>query len=335
MKLSREHIILTTVLVAILAALGAVYQFYYKERLKEYAKNLADLKAYEGVLSNLETTFSTEDGGGPYKPDALVEAYRNQVMPLAERVMRQGQFFNVEDWFEINPAPEGVMMRFYYKDEFNKMMGAFRQDAMSRVPYCPYPETTFGVRRPEELEGVSVNAQMVESYLRRLKFGCSTMKMMFDAKAKSITDVALWGPRPGANGMITYWTTGLHFSMNYKDLVEFMDELRLSPRFFSVDALSIQNQYLRWPIEPPVQVRMLLTQAVFNPPRVKPAGQAEGPPGQPPTPGAPVLTTGVSPTEVLSAQGFPTNRRQMDGRRQPLTRTQRYWRTFKKYFWPF
>ena len=288
MKLRKEHVIAVLAVGLVLAAVGSAYQFYYKQRLAGYAENLQALQKLDDVLKDLEVKFESKD------PEGLITYWRNQVQPLAEKVVQRAQFFNTGDALQIDPIPEGKLLRFYYTDEFVKMLNELRQDAVSRTPSCPYPDaSTFGAPRPEELEGRTVTEQQVKQWLRLIKFGSAAVRMLMDAKALSIYDVQVWPAR--SEDMLWMRTVGLSFVMRYADLVAFIDKLQLENRYFNINAISIQNRYLRWPTEPPVEVQMLLTQADYN--------TTAGAQAAPQAPGAPGPTAPLNPLMARFMQG--------------------------------
>lgn len=325
MKLRREHWIAIAAIAAVLITIGCVYQFYYQKRLAEYAANIVKLKDLEKALNDLETTFENRD------PEVVIKAYNGQVEPLAEKVVQRAQFFNTTDALQIEPIPEGKLLRFWYTEQFNKLFEELRKDAASRTPQIPYPDnSTFGAPRPEELEGRAVNPPDVKRWLRQIKFASYIIKMLMDAKAIAINDVQLWTPQLDFDKLLTMRTVGLWFAMPYSDLVKFLDKLRMDTRYFNVNAISIQNPYMRWATEPPVEVRMLLTQADFNAAVASPA-PAAAPGGAPLVGGAP---TG-SPTDRLTQAGFP----KPSSRQQPEVQISR-WHKIKNflrnwYLWPF
>ncbi len=354
MKLRREHVIAVLAVGLVLAAVGSAYQFYYKQRLARYAENLQTRDSLELVLGDLEKTFESKD------PDGLITHLRNQVQPLAEKVVQRGQFFNTGDALQIDPIPEGKLLRFYYADEFVKMLNELRQDALSRTPYCSYPDAnTFGAPRPEELEGRTVTEQQVKQWLRLIKFGSAAVRVLMDAKALSIYDVQVWPGRAEYDNMLWMRTVGLSFVMRYADLVAFIDKLQLENRYFNINAISIQNRYLRWPTEPPVEVQMLLTQADYNAtagtqaaPQAPQAPGAPGPPGpmnpmmarfmrggppgpgEPGQPGAEASAQNMTDAQRLADQGFGRRSGRMPIEQQTRWKKVRNWLR-NHYLWPF
>jgi len=276
MKVRREYIIAILIVGLIFAAVGAAYQFFYKARLAQYDANTQMLQNLENALTGLETQFEGKI------PEDLVKARKGMVQPLAEQVGQRAAFFNTADLLQTDPIPEGKVPRFYYSDQFNKILNELRQDAYSRTSYCPYPEwSTFGAPRPDELEGRTVTEQEAKDWLSLIKFGAAIVRMLMDAKAVAVYDVQIWPERLDYDNLLKMRTAGLSFVMRYADLVAWLDKLRLENRYFDVNEIGVQNRYLRWAIEPPVEVQMLLTQADFNAAGATPVPRAAPPEGFP------------------------------------------------------
>ena len=91
----------------------------------------------------------------------------------------------------------------------------------------------------------------------------------------------------------------------------------------NIDAVSIQNPYLRAP-NPLLDVQLLLTQAQF----VEQSAQAAG--GPVPA-GVPAMELG-RPQDVFSMFNFPMMGM---GQQKPVSKWKRRWSWFKKRFWPF
>jgi type II secretory pathway pseudopilin PulG len=337
MKVRREYIIAILIVGLIFAAVGAAYQFFYKARLAQYDANTQALQNLENALTALETQFESKI------PEDLIKARKGMVQPLAEQVVQRAAFFNTAELLQIDPIPEGKLLRFYYSDQFNKMLNELRQDAYSRTPYCAYPEmSTFGAPRPDELEGRTVTEQEVKDWLSLIKFGATMMRMLMDAKAVAVYDVQMWPERQDYDNLLKMRTVGLSFVMRYGDLVAWLDKLRLENRYFDVNGIGVQNRYLRWAIEPPVEVQMLLTQADFNAAGATSVPRAAAPGGSPlPGPGGVIGAPGLglpfpplSDAQRLAQGGF--QRRGGGPAMLPPSR----WRTVRNWLrnhwlWPF
>lgn len=325
MKLTREHIVVLVVFVLVAASLGSAYQFYYMPRVQEYKEHIKQREQLKDAVTRVEGKFSGT------QPPVIIQAVNDQIQPLQEELIQRAKFFNISDLNAIEPVPENKILRFYYIDEYNKMINTLKQEAYSRNVYIP-EVLAFGAPRPEELSGRTMELPEVRQGLRRVKFGCSMVRMLMDAKAQYIEQVVIWPNRlsPAYEKLLYGMTTGFKFYMPYSDLVNFMEKIRTSDRYFSINALSLQNKYLRWPTEPPLEVSMLLTQAVFNPPAPEAAPGAA--PGA--TPGLSLSPGRFSAEEqLLNANMLKSGRGRMG--REELTTTQKWLRWFKKYFWPF
>jgi hypothetical protein len=334
MKVSKEYIMALSALIAVLGAVGGGYQFYYRERLDEYKKNIQDEAKFTGVLSALETKFDF------CPPEKLIAAVNGEVNPMVEELHRRASFFQVSDLREIQPIPEGKMLAFYYREEFDRLFREFRQQAVASYPTCVYPfDIVFGAPRPEEFTGIEVSKLEVATALRKITFGLSMMSLLMQSKAAYITDVQLWNPLTTPNRLFTQYTVGLSFAMMTKDLVAFLDKLRVGEifgqqRYARVNALSIQNKYMRWQIEPPVEVQMVVTFAQANVDQNAPIEGGET------AEAASVDTAKSSAEQAMSAWQGRFNEGGGMGRRTgmrelPKTKWGRFKRWMGKYFWPF
>jgi len=278
MKVRKEYIVPGIALVTVLAVVGAVYQFYYKKQVEEYSKNKLRLDQLQVALQRMEQKFEK------CIPKEYVALKTAQVQPLANELGARSTFFSIPDLAETDPIPDGVMLKFYYKEQFIKLFTDLQQEAMTKGPYFTYPtNTAFGAILPDEVLKTPLDASQVEANLRKIRFGIAVIQMLMDAKAALISEVEVWPKYNDYGGLLEMHTTGLAFMMTAANLVEFLDGLRLKDRYFSVNAISIQNPYIRYQVDPPLQVRMLLTQGEFLVNRARPAAAAE--------PSAPTRTT--------------------------------------------
>lgn len=264
MKLSKEHIVALSVLLLILLLLGFGYFFYYLPRMAVYAKNEQTRDDLKTALKNLETAFFNTE------PEALISATKGSVQPLADEVERRAAFFSLGDMAAVEPVPEGKILRFYYEEQYTEMMRQLDLDIYARAPGFVYPKT-FGVPAPGEMTGKTVTEEEVSKYLSDIKFGSSLIKMLLEAKAVEIREIVIspFYEPPAFTDLLEMRTTGCSITISLEDLVKFLDKLRLMDQYFTVNAISIRNNYLMYPVEPPVEVRMLLTQSVYKRPLKK------------------------------------------------------------------
>ncbi len=255
MRLSKEYIVALSVLVIILLILGAGYVFYYIPRIESYKQHLADRDSLVKALTNLETVFDKT------KPDALISATRNSVQPYADEVLRRSTFFRWGETSEIEAIPEGKILRFYYEEKYKEMMAKLDQEIFSRSPRFVYPKK-FNVPEPASLAGKTLTEKAMLAYFADIEFGGEAVKMLADAGALEVRDLEI-SPTYKQGLLLDRRTVGCTISITLENLVKFLDKLRLADRYFSVDALSIQNQYLAYPLEPPMEVSLLISQAAF------------------------------------------------------------------------
>jgi len=318
--MSKEHVIAVAVFLCVLLALGGVYQFYFKERVYAYTENVEFQKKLEERLDHLGKTFSNT------KPEVIVSAWRNEIQPWADAVAQRAAFFVSED-YGVEPVPERQIPKFHYEEQYHKLFLQLQQDAYTRQPPCQIPPTTFGAPRPEDFRGNTMSRDEVVKWLTRINYGCAVTRMLIKANAYTIDAVELWPPRKEYGKLLRMQTVGYQFTMTLRDLVAFLDSLRSQNRYVTIDAISIQNPYLRTPWDPVLTVQLLLTQASFVTERGTEAGGAAAPGGGP-------SVAMSNPADIFNMFNFgPMG--MGGGAAQRPSKWKRYWRTFLKYFWPF
>jgi len=285
MKLSREHIATILAFVVILILLGVAYALFYVPQIKEYQTHLSELEDLKAALKNLETQFDQTN------PEALIAATKNSVQPLVEELQRRAAFFTYGDSFEIEAIPTDKILRFYYEEKYAEMMSRLDQEIYSRSPYFRYPKK-FDVPEPSALAGTALQEKDVIRHFTQIRLTGELIKMFADAKALELRDYEI--SPPYKKGLLEMRTIGCSMVIGLDDLVKFIDKLRLSDRYFSIDAISIRNQYLAYPYEPPVEVQLLLTQASFEKASGVIDGTGEG--------GGGVLK--INPQAMLNMKGF-------------------------------
>lgn len=253
MKLKRGFVVATLALVLALSGTGAVYQFYVKERMSEYAAHLEEETVLEERIERLQKTFYGT------KPETVLATWRGETQPWVEAVRVRSKFFNLGDYTLREEVPPEKIPRFYYKDEYPKRFQKIEQEAWSHN--IVLDGVDFGVPTPDGIKGTNPSAEQVSEWLTRFKYVASVTRFLIEANATTIDEVNIWEPR--MKGNIEMRSAGLRFQMPMKELVTFLDALRMENRFFSVDALWVSNQQLRNPL-PLLQVEMVLSQALYK-----------------------------------------------------------------------
>jgi len=269
----------------------------------------------------------------------IVSAWRGEVQPWTEAVVARGPFFNLGD-LAIEDIPDQDMLKFFYEKRSAKLLEDLHGKVQAARCYYPTP-TRFGA--PDAQDYPTMNKQQVRTALWVINFGSTLVDMLVKAKAAEITRVVVWPSRFEYDDLLSMRTAGLEFKITMENFVKFVeDELRTADRYFNINAISIQNRYLRSPQKPLLEVRMLLTQARFREGASQDPGAASGSA----TPEQPALGRGVGGFEGLIGpdgkiisgfSGFGRQRAGRDGEQKtgPPSRIGRAVRWLDKHFWPF
>lgn len=282
--MNKGRIIYAAILLAVFGVFGGVYKFYFEAKLKAYSQDDQLKNKLEGVLEDLETTFSNTD------PDLLTREWRTQIVPWGDAIADRASFFTMGNWFDHEMPPKEVgILKFWYDQECRKMLRALYEKVGEKMGrYDLFPQNIMGdleIPTVDDWATIDVTEQEVNRQLARLSFGISACQLLLEAKASSISEVVLWPtiPRAAQYGkLLNLQTVGMSFTITAKNLVSFFDEkLRLSDRYFSVNAMRIKYPYIAVNREPELEVELLVTQASFAKPDQEGGGAAAGP-GQKP-----------------------------------------------------
>lgn len=276
--MSRYHVIAALVLVAVVAALGLTYKFYFEEKLQAYTQAEEDREKLINKLEQVQKRFKGQ------QPDDYFKAMNDAIAPLNDAVLVRSQFFNLRDFWVEEQIPEDVRvpMKFHYQRQYREKEAALQQDAYAHIPPVAYPfdlfTRSFGAPAPEQLADASVSREDVQRWLTQINYGMAVTRLLIKANALAINDIVLWPPRDEF-GVLEMRTVGLSFQIRAEDLVAFLEALQGEDRYFNVNALRIRNSNLLWPNaagygSPPLEVEMLLTLSRYDETK---AGAATGP----------------------------------------------------------
>ena len=251
----RESVFLAIILVILAAVLGGGYQFYFKERLQQYAEDEKVYQDLEKKLSELESKFSNT------RPDRVLEVWSAAVQPWVEAVNDRKKIFNLGTATEIVPVPEGKIPRFHYEEQYNQMFATLLQETYQKGVY--FPQTSFGAPAPSTLTGRAPTAEEVHAWLQLIAFGSDTVRLLMNNGAVQIFAIEVWPP--WQQGTLEMRSVGLSFSMTLRNLVDFIDNLTGDPRqYYNINAIRIANRSLRLSADPLLEVAMVLTRAKFD-----------------------------------------------------------------------
>ncbi|MCC6142986.1 MAG: hypothetical protein IT368_04165 [Candidatus Hydrogenedentes bacterium] len=279
--ITRGRVISFIAFLLLFGGMGGVYLFYFKDKLAAYALDEQKAKTFESRYTELADAFHGVD------PQKLIPIVRGAIPAWQQAVEQRAQFFNFGDWFEYEEPPEGELLRFWYEEQAGEMLRKSQQAALEANPWLTYPQDLREMLQAptlQDLTGQTVNEQDVREYLANLAFGLSAFDMLVENGATSISAIHIWPVRP--DKLFSKRTVGMAFTMTLKDLTEMLDELRANTRFFDIDGLSLQHNYIAQNYEPQVSVELLLTQARFRQEASSIAAPSAGPGGAPGAPGA-------------------------------------------------
>ena len=180
--MNRVYVVTVLAVVAVVAALGGAYQFYFKAKIDQYRQHQTQKTQLEKKLTDMQNVFSG------VKPERLVEEWKNQVNPWFNAVIEEGRFFNlgVE---AVPPVPEEVISpRLYYEEQYNKMILKVYSEAYPRY----IPTTNFGVYDPNAIPNNTATREEVRQWLQKLKFGQDMIRLFLEHKAVAIYQIEVW-----------------------------------------------------------------------------------------------------------------------------------------------
>lgn len=269
--MKKQYIVPIVVLILFAGGMGAVYQFYFRIQLEQYAKNTQMQADLNKRLEELQTTFSGADKR-PVSPDEFVSQWRGAVQPWNDALVDRSTYFIIPEPTE--RAPENAVPKFFYRERFPTLITQLQQYAYSRSVMIP--DTTFGAPLPSDLDNRSVDADQVNGWLRQLSAGTDVIKLLVDNGAAQVVEVDLW-PAYIDNDLLEKRTVGVRVLITLEKLTAFLDKLYAESRYFNVDAVRIHNTSVRTPYQPWLEVEMLITQAKYvEGGQAKAAPQASG-----------------------------------------------------------
>lgn len=256
--MNKGLVIAIMLLISALAGMAALYQFYVKEIIKDLQEKTADREQIEKKLEDLETTFYKT------KPEVIIKRWRQETQPWAEAVFQRTDFFELRDEPKPIQVPEGKIPKFFYVEEFPKLedrLWDYVDEKQCRIPNG----LNFNAPAPKSLTGKNPSAEEVETWMIDYEYGASIIRFVADSGASEIKSLAIWPSETilkGSAGTIERRRIGFDVFLKYEDLVTFLEKLRTSDRYFSVDVLKLTNRELLDP-DAELNAQMIVTQTHF------------------------------------------------------------------------
>ena len=269
----KEQIIGIVVLVVVFAIMGAVWQFHFKEIFQGYQEDDKLRETLEKAHSQLEEAFQG------YKPELLINEWQNHLQPWRMAREERSAYFNLGDWYDVEFEPdEERMLKFWYNDELDKMLRELYTKVYERMGgYDRFPQNIraiMNVQSSEEWGNRDPSPEEVKVNLKHISFAQSLTEFLLDANVSSVSAISMWPRRIPQKFMelLGLQTVGVQCTMTTKDLVKMLDKYRQELRYFNFDAIKITYPYIAYNVEPQVNVRFLVTQALYR----KPADETQG-----------------------------------------------------------
>jgi len=260
--MKKQHIVTALLVVVFMAAIGGVYQFYLRTRLEQYRADEERLAALQDKHKSLSTSF---DG---VKPDVALPKWQSALQPWTDAVDRRATYFDLGKMSEFKAVPEGVLPKFHYETEYNRLYREFQQATYGKG--IMVPQTTFNVPTPSQVSSTSITAEQANDWLRELSLGISMLKLFTDAGINPVMQFYLWPTRTEFN-VLEMHTVGVAFASSLENLTKFLNDLKTKDRYYTVNAIRITNRSLRM-ASPQLYVEMLVTTAQYDASKAAMAG---------------------------------------------------------------
>lgn len=257
----RYRIIPVIVLLLVLIGFVAVYQFYIRERSAEFRENEQRYAALAARIEGLETTFSGADGR-PVKPEEAVRQYRLAVQPWIDTLDRMSDDFRMEEYADYDLMPEGGFPKFHFRDERQRLEDELWAYAQQKGVNITGIDLTFGVVKPEELQGRDPSLEDVYRWLDEYSYGASMLRRAIDSGARSVNSMIVW-PKRIEYQILEKRTVGYTLQITMNNLVQFLRSFYNYDEFITIDGMKISNGDLLTQTQPLLNVELLITQATF------------------------------------------------------------------------
>lgn len=269
--MTKRRIIGTLLLFAAFGAFGAVYKFYFEEKLQSYRQDQELLVRLETTREDIEQFFSY------VQPDVLTNSWRAQIQSWDQALNERSRYFHFGDWQDFPEYPgDGPILRFWYQDRVDEMMESYYRmiyEKMGRYDLVPDVSTVLNLMTIDTWDMMDGDEQYAHRELARLSFAMSFMEMLLDYDVSAVTSFSMW-PRAaaGPGQLLTRQTVGVQVSMSAQNFIRLIESMRTSDRYFTIDAMKIAYPYIGYEREPELFIELLITQARFRMPEVTDTG---------------------------------------------------------------
>jgi hypothetical protein len=124
----------------------------------------------------------------------------------------------------------------------------------------------FDTLPPSSFEGKNPTAEEILKQVNKYNYGIQMTKIIFAAKPATVDEVRIWPQIPAVikkSGSLETRTIGYRITITYDDLLRFLEKLKSSDYYVTVDGIKITSRNLRFP-KGLLDVELILSQANFE-----------------------------------------------------------------------
>lgn len=265
--MTKGRIINAVFVLSVLGIALSVYLFYFKEKLETYSQDKELGKNLQRALDTLTEDFAGRD------PEWLSTQWRTNIPTWTTTITNRANYFSYGDWTaDIPQAEEERTLKFWYDEVMRKMvMEFYTTEVYPKIRPDLFPDynqflASVRVETLDQWANQDIGIKRVNLQLTNLTFGFAAANLLLDHNVSSVTSLNCLPPVTvnELNGITQKRTIDTVFTTTAENLVELLETLRISDRYFTVEALKVQYPYIASPYEPQLQVAMVLTQSAFN-----------------------------------------------------------------------
>ncbi len=255
--MKKSYIIVAVLLLASLAGTYAVYVRYVQPMSLQLVAHEKEAELLGKKIKELEVLFQKT------VPEEIIRQWQEGKQPWINASKARAAFFQLEDIAEIE-IPEGVIPRFWYIDEFPKMEESLFEEALEKK--IVLGNINFDILPPSSFEGKNPSAEEILEQVNKYKYGIEMTRIIFDANPARVDEVRIWPQRPAVmkkSGSLETRTIGYRITISFEDLLKFLQKLKSSENYVTVDGIRLSSKNLRFQ-KGLLDVELVLSQANFD-----------------------------------------------------------------------
>lgn len=244
-------------LIVAIAITIAILKEYLIPMNQQLVTSRTEAKALSAKIEELEKEFDKTI------PAVVIEKWQEQKQPWVRALNVRTPFFSpIED--DLIEIPDGVIPKFWYREEFPKLESELFQTANDKR--IQLGNISFDVELPSSYSDKNPTREEVTEQINKFNYGKQMTEFIFDASPIRVDEVVVWPSESyfkGRSGEVTTRTIGYRLIINYENLLKFLRKLNLTETYTTVDAIKISKSNLRNK-RAPLTVELLISDARFQ-----------------------------------------------------------------------